>query len=296
MVFLLDILLVVATFFGLREWASTLHPYLIEAILPHGLFFLGVFFVLQAIWKLWRGPGIGLGLPEVVLGLYATLVSARVMMRLSPSAYSYSVFFNVSLFLIFVILLARIANFAGRELEPKTRSAFVASLLGAEALLLVPLLLPIPKVLPTPLTTDIGTFYTRPDVATLFPQIISFMKEHTRNGRDILVLPEPPSLYVFAGMQAPTEWYSVLPGVVDPDHEQVFVNQATSNDVRYVLISNRSMPEYGLTTFGLGYDQSIYRWITENFHQVGQFGPLPGSPSNAYVMNIFERKDLQPAR
>jgi hypothetical protein len=296
MVFLLDILLAVATIFGLRDWANMLHPYLIEAILPHGLYFLGVFFVLQAIWKLWRSPGFGLGLPEAVLGLYATLVSARVMMRLSPSAYSYSVFFNVSLFLVFVILLARIGGFAGRDLKLKTRSAFVASLLGAEALLLVPLLLPIPKVLPTPLTTEFGTFYTRPDVANLFPQIISFMKEHTRNGRDILVLPEPPSLYVFAGMQAPTQWYSVLPGVVDPDHEQVFVNQATSNDVRYVLISNRSLPEYGLTTFGLGYNQVIFRWITENFRKVGQFGPLPDSPPNAYVMNIFERKDLQSAR
>ena len=150
--------------------------------------------------------------------------------------------------------------------------------------------------MPAPLTLrEFGTFYTRKDVTILFPQIVSFMKSHTRNGRDILVLPEPPSLYVFAGMQAPTQWYSVLPGMVDPDHEQEFIREATANDVRYILISNRTLLEYGVKKFGVGYDETIYQWIAENFKKTGQFGPLPNSFPDAYIMNVFERKDLASA-
>jgi hypothetical protein len=295
MVLLLDLLLAVVTVFGARDWARTLHTFLREAIFPHGLFFVGIFFILQAIWRLWRSPAARLVLPETVLGIFAALISGRIMMRLTPSAYSYSVFFNVPLFLIFVILLVRIGRWAGRSLELRSRHVFVAYLLGAQAALLVILLIPNPYRLPAPLTTDLGTFYTRRDVTILFPQIITFMKNHTRNGKDILVMPEPPSLYVFAGMQAPTRWYSQLPGMVDPDHEQEFIREATSNDVRYVLISNRAMPEYGLTTFGHGYDEAIFHWVAANYNKIGQFGPLPNSFPNPYVMNIFERKDIQGA-
>jgi len=221
------------------------------------------------------------------------LVSVRVLMRLVPSIYGYSVFFNVPLFLIFVIFLVRIANAAGRSLEPDRRKILVACLLGAEAVLLVTTLIPDPKLLPAPLTTELGTLYTRKDVSILFPQIISFMKSHTRNGKDILVLPEPPSLYVFAGMQAPTQWYSLVPGYVAPDEEQKYIDEVAANQVRYVLISNRIVTEYHVRGFANGgYNQLIYQWIMQNYAKVGQFGPLPDAPYPPYTMWVYEKKDL----
>jgi hypothetical protein len=130
-----------------------------------------------------------------------------------------------------------------------------------------------------------------PDVAVLFPRIISFMQTHTRNGKDISVLPEPPSLYVFAGLQAPSTWYSLLPGYLEPLREEEFIRDIISNDVRYVLISNRSVSEYGVRPFGIGYDQPIYEWLMENYEKVGQFGPVAGeNRDHPYVMSIFVRK------
>jgi len=128
------------------------------------------------------------------------------------------------------------------------------------------------------LATEYGSFYTRSNVATLFPEIISFMKTHTRNGKVILVLPEPPSLYVFAGMKAPSRWYSLVPGYLAPEQEQEFINEVASNQVQYVLIANRNLTEYGVRGFmNDGYNHSIYRWILANYVKVGQFGPLPGA-------------------
>jgi hypothetical protein len=70
----------------------------------------------------------------------------------------------------------------------------------------------------------------------MFPQIISFMKSHTRIGKDILVVPETPSLYFFGGMQSPSRWYEAQPGVLDPKQELASINEAESAHVQYVLL------------------------------------------------------------
>jgi hypothetical protein len=119
------------------------------------------------------------------------------------------------------------------------------------------------------------------------------MKTHTRNGKDILVLPEPPSLYTFAGMNAPSRWYSVLPGVIAPDQEQQYIDELASNQVRYVLIANRILVEYGVQGFANGgYSVPIYTWITAHYAKVGQFGPTPDGPLPPYIVWIYQRKDL----
>src|SRR2546421_3744193 len=102
------------------------------------------------------------------------------------------------------------------------------------------------------------------------------MKTHARNGKAIPVLPEPPSLYVFAGMEAPSRWYSLVPGYVAPDQEQSYINELRTNQVKYVLIANRALTEYGVQGFANGgYNIPIHDWIMANYTKVGQFGPVP---------------------
>ena len=269
---------------------------LIQGICPKGIFLLVLFFTIHALWKLRRAPGSALVVQEAGLGIYASLVAVRQMMELQPTLVKCAVFFNVPAFLIFVILVYRIVCWAcrSRSLDTRRSDLVAGSLLAAEAGLLFLLFFPKPQVLPTRLATEYGSFYTRSDVATLFPQIISFMKTHTRNGKDILVLPEPPSLYVFAGMEAPSRWYSLVPGYLAPEQEQEFINEVASNQVQYVLIANRNLAEYGVQGFlNDGYNHSIYRWIMENYVKVGQFGPLPAAPYPPYIVWVFEKKELE---
>jgi len=273
-------------FFGIQKALA-------QVLFPKGLFFLGLIFALQAIWSLRRNPERALHLEEALLGIYATLIGVRVMMELWPSVYKYAVFFNLPLFLVFVILVYRVIRWATRSLAPQRQNVYAGYMLGAEATFLFILLFPNPRSLPSPVNTGVGIFYSKPDVAILFPQIISFMKTHTKNGKDILVLPEPPSLYVFAGMQGPSRWYSLLPGVIPPEHEQEFINELVLNKVRYILISNRATSEYGVKSFGVGYNQQILQWIKENFAPIGQFGPLAGETTNPpYTVMIYEKKDV----
>jgi hypothetical protein len=267
-----------------------------QAIFPAGIFFLVVLFSIHALWKLARRPRTALAVQESALGIYATLIAVRQMMELRPTIFLCSVFFNVPAFLIFVILIYRIIRWTCRSLDGNRGVTVAAAMMAMEAGLLFLLFFPKPGMLPARLTTPYGSFYTRADITVLFPQIISFMKTHTHNGKDILILPEPPSLYVFAGMEAPSKWYSLLPGVVAPEQEQDYINELDANQVRYVLISNRPFVEYGVLGFmNGGYNPRIHQWIMSNYVKVEQFGPLKDAPFPPYIMWVFEKKNPKPA-
>jgi hypothetical protein len=268
-----------------------------QIVFPKGIFLIGFAFMAIAIWRTLRSRGLAGNLAEATLGIYAVIVGTRVMMEMFPTR-GYAPFFNGPVFLVFVIVVTRVVASASRSLDEHGRCMLIGCMLSAEALLLLIGLFPSHKLLNTRMKTEFGTIYTEADRAFLFPQIISFMETHSRNGEDILVLPESPSLYFFSGMQSPSRWYGVQPGVLDPKQELVFIDEAKSAHVRYVLLCNRHVYEFGIAPFGIGYDQSIYKWIMANYIKIGQFGPradlLP--PNNdvrfyqPYVMEVYEKK------
>jgi hypothetical protein len=266
-----------------------------QVIFPKGLFFLVIFFTIQAVWKLIKTPRNGMALQEAGLGIYAGLVGLRSMMELRAPIWDCAVFFNGTAFLVFSILLYRIMSWTTRSFNDRRRNFVVCGMLTAEVVMLFAFFFPNPRTLSTPLVTENGSFYTRPDVAALFPRIVSFMKSHTRNGKDILLLPEAPNLYVFAGMEAPSRWYSLVPGYVAPDQEQEYIDEVASNQVRYVMIANRPMTEYRVKDFqNGGYNPSIYQWIMKNYVADGLFTLPSEAPGHddPYVLWVYKRKDL----
>jgi hypothetical protein len=266
---------------------------LTQVILPKGIFFLAVVFTAYALWQTLKPSRTLPDIQEAALGIYACLLAMRQMMEITPSIYKCSVFFNVPLFLVFVLLIRKIISWSARSLSTAQLNFTLSGAMIGESALLFVLFFPNPHILTAKFDSPYGGFYTRPDVATLFPQIIDFMKSHTRNNKDILVIPEPPSLYVFAGMDAPSRWYSLVPGYIAPEQEQQYIDELVANDVRYVLIANRSFNEYQIRGFiNDGYSQHVHHWINDHFTKVGQIGPTPDAPYPPYIVWIFERKDL----
>ena len=258
-------------------------------ILPKGIFLLGVVFLGTSLYRLWKRRPLGLG--ESALAIYALFVGLREMAGVSQQT---AVYFNVPLVLIFIILLRRIVDWGSRNLDVHRRALLVTGLIAAEGVCLVLIFFPNPAPQPSPLTTSIGTVFTESDIATLAPQIISFLKTHTKNGNDILIVPEAPILYVMAGMQCPTRWYSLVPGYLAPEEEPKYIQEVSAANVKFVLLSNRKVPEYGIEPFGIGYNQAVYRWIMANYVKVGQFGPL-NSSTKAFGISIYAKKESRPA-
>ena len=274
---------------GSSVWAGL--PALIgQIVFPKGIFLVGCAFVILALWKVWRTHGQAGNLAEAALGIYAVLIGIRVIMEMFPFGNGIAVFFNGAVFLVFAIVVARVVASGARSLEPSRRDLLIGFMLSAEALLLIIVFFAKDMVsapLTAPLKTEFGTIYTEADRAVLFPQIVSFMKTHTRNGKDILAVPESPSLYFFSGMQSPSRWYEVQPGVLNPGQEQEFIDEAQSAHVQYVLLCNRHVDYYGIAPFGIGYNQSIYKWLIEHYTKVGQFGPrVDLLPSNTNLKSV----------
>ena len=280
------------TFVASWGWEHLLLP-MSESVVPHGMYFVLAYFIPRALWKLVKAPRDEMALQEALLGLYAGLVGGRMIMMLRSSMWESTVFFNVPTFLVFVIVVYKIMCWACHSLDARRSSLVMSNMFIVESFCAMILFFPRPGLLPTKLTTPNGSFYTRTDAAAIFPQIISFMRSHTKNGHDILFLPEPPSMYTFAGMEAPSRWYSLVPGYVAPQQEQQFIDDVVSSQVRYVLISNRDVSEYKVRGFALGgYNPRISQWIMEHYQKAGQFGPLPGAPYPPYTVWIYERNDL----
>jgi hypothetical protein len=269
---------------------ASFRGFLGPVLLPKGIFFIGLIFLAVGIYKLWKRRTFGF--EESAVAIYGLLAGLRQMMGLSGQT---AVFFNTSLVLIFIIALQKVLNWGSWNLDAIRRGWLVNGLLAAEGFWLFLIFFPNPSPLPARLSTSIGSLYTQQDVAVLAPQIIDYMKTHTANGKDILVIPEPPSLYVFAGMQSPTRWHQLHPGIVSPEHEQDYINEIKSSDVRYILIANRPFPEYGVPQFlDGGYNLGLYRWIMANYTHIGEFGLTQKPvPLRAFMMWIYERKDLQ---
>jgi hypothetical protein len=270
---------------------------LTEGIFPKGIFLIVFGFLLNVAWDLRKKPRETAVLQKAALSSFAVLLGMRQMMELRPNLFLCAVYFNVPAFLVFVLVVVQVIRYFCRSLDAQRQNTIIASFLFAETVFLFLLFQPRPDMLPAKFTSEYGSLYTASDAAKLLPQLVDFMKTHTKNGKDILMLPEPPSLYVFSGTEAPTKWYSLVPGELDPVQEPEFIRQAEASQVRYVLISDRSFNEYGVRGFiNRGYSHGIYSWIMANFTKVQQFGPLRDAPYPPYIVWVFERNDLARAQ
>ena len=102
-----------------------------------------------------------------------------------------------------------------------------------------------------------GAIRLKPEEANVARQILAFMSERKREGRQVAVLPEAPILYALAGTEAPSRWYTLLPGILSPAQEDVYVADLNRAAPDYILVTSRKTPEYGADYFGIDYDQKI---------------------------------------
>jgi hypothetical protein len=240
-----------------------------DLVLPIGAFWLACLMMLRVLPHLTRPGSGGHWQAELALAAYALACGIRIMAQVSP--FQYGIYYDIPLYLVFVIFLSRITGAAARGLAQRRHTA--RNLIFAiEGALMAFLLWPHPQALPARLTTSLGTIYTGPSTARLFPAVIEFMKTQKALGKRVLVLPEECMLYVFSDSEAPSRWYSLAPGLLSPDDEQEYVRELIAANVDIILLSNRSTFEYGVPYFGIHYAQPIYDWILANYHAVGEFG------------------------
>jgi hypothetical protein len=227
-------------------------------------------------------------LPFLTVGLFALAIGLRIMVQVEPR--NYSIFYSPILFLVFIMTVQAVAERVLWTATAEARRRSINGLMVVEALALTVLLMPAPHYYPAKLVTRFGTIYTRPAEAELFPQVIGFVEKQKAEGKRVLMLPEEAALYFFCGMDPPTRWVDLMPGMLLPEREDEYISQLQAAGIDYVLLSNRNTEEYGVPYFGLDFHQKVYRWIQENYEAVGELGRFARTRQSPYAMLIFKRR------
>jgi hypothetical protein len=264
--------------------------YLLRRFLfPEALFWLCAGYLAWAVLRWRRTRDDAEYLPRIILTFFALSVGIRIMSKVEPA--NYSIYYNSALFLVFALMLAGMVRYLGRHLQEKKKALLLTLVFALEGLGLLASNYPW-RLMPSGLIqTTRGNIYAWKSESLEFPAVIQFIQEKHQQGEKILILPEETSLYFFAGIEAPSRWYMIHPGLLDPEDRQLrYIRELEAHGIDYVLFSNRTYGEYGFPHFGIDCDRTIYQWIRGNFEVVGKFGKFPFDDPFEFGMVIYKRR------
>ena len=122
--------------------------------------------------------------------------------------------------------------------------------------------------------TDRGAIRVPSQVAANYRAAIQFVKDKNSKGELVLSVPEDTSLYFLSGQECPTRIFQFSPGVVAPGKmTREVIDQVETKNVRYLIWSNRTYPDYGTSVFGIDYDQPLGNYLKAHYREVGPLVP-----------------------
>ena len=136
-----------------------------------------------------------------------------------------------------------------------------------------------------------GEFYAPRHAGAAYGETLAWLQQHTRPDETIAVFPEGSDLTFFSGRRMPLRHQIYIPELVSERDETRVIEQL--RDIRYVLIVNRPMREFGATAFGQDFYPRFGATLAQQYRVV-QICGAPGEPNIAigdsrFFIKIFER-------
>jgi Dolichyl-phosphate-mannose-protein mannosyltransferase len=276
---------------GASSYQPAQIPYYLSylVIFPIGMYWIAPIILIGAIASLPYGLDRETRCIVGLLAAFGMALASRVMFVVVRAGYP--VFYDPPLFILFMMAVTAVLWYGAKRLSRPDRLHLINCFLAMDAIwfLLAPSIHH-STYKSAPVATPIGTSYSRPAEALLVPQMVSFVRAQGAAGKRVLILPEFPMLYVMGGMEAPSRWYELVPGMLDGADEYQFISDAESQHVEYVVITNRSTFEYGYPYFGVDWGKEIYNWINGNFEQSGEFGKFERRIDAPFAALLYKRR------
>jgi hypothetical protein len=210
----------------------------------------------------------------VLLCTIAMACGVRALTKMSP--YGYAMFFDVLVYLTWLVGLCEVAKRFCVRLDGVFGRVLTA-ILCASVVALTLDYYPI-RERSYAVSSERGMLYTAPELGKGYLQALAFLESAKRSSKRVVILPEDTSLYFLSGTSAPSRWYLVLPQVLAPGQETAqYIEELGRAAPRYILVSDRATPEFGLAVFGVDYGQQIMTWIKEHYRvtqQIGDYRPV----------------------
>jgi hypothetical protein len=137
--------------------------------------------------------------------------------------------------------------------------------------------------------SDRGKIYVRATMLPAWSDAVNFIRQAKENGETVMSIPEDTALYFFAGVLSPTRVSSFTPGTLSPGPMTTkTITEMEIAPVRYVILSNRRFPEYGVPEFGVDFDVPLGEYIRRNYRAVRKFSSI--DRPDVWQATLWERK------
>jgi hypothetical protein len=219
----------------------------------------------------------------------SSLVAFRLLLRMVPGGYP--IYYNGPVVLAYLLLARAMLPREGRSPRLLVREELLLCL-GCLAVVAIYSIRYIADRSDSAwLVTDRGSILVPKQVAANYQAGISFMKQKALMGEVVLSVPEDTSLYFLSGTECPTRVFQFSPGVVPPGKPtDETIREIERHRVRYLLWSNRTYPDYGTPVFGVDFDQTLGKYLTSHYREIGPLVPGPNLEWQT-SFKVWERKE-----
>lgn len=223
----------------------------------------------------------------LLLTICSITIGVRVLTKIMP--YGYSIFYDTIAYLSWLVALYTLSSFL--PVKPTEQVWKLFSILSCGGLILVT----IPyynnvRQRQFIISTPRGKIYTDQSTGKGYTKILTFLD--SVKSEKFLTIPEDTSIYYFSSTFAPSRWHTLTPGILPPGElTSSYLHELDRVKVKYVILSNRSTPEYGVPIFGEDYNKSVYQWLDRNYtviEQVGHYSRV-AKPSHWGAL-VYQRK------
>ncbi len=232
-----------------------------------------------------------------IIAAYSLAALARVVLRV-PSGGAFGSFFLPTSLILLVHSLLHVLPEALAHWSNETETAARARRCGW-ALLVIALIISAGvfgvryrRTYTHLIETTRGTFYAPRNVGAAYGEALGALKLRIRVNESIAVFPEGSDLAFFSGRRMPLRHQIYIPGLVSARAEALVIEQL--RDIRYVLIVNRPMREFGATAFGQDFYQRIGETLKQDYRVVQVCGaadePNIAIGDSRFFIKILERK------
>jgi hypothetical protein len=253
-----------------------------------GMAWIGVAVLSMAAAAWLRGERPAAQQSTIVLSTMAILSSLRVVTKIAPGGYS--VFFDTLIYLVWLVGLFGVLKRFQVDLDGRAGKV-LAGILCLSMVAMTFQNYPIGER-PSKISSARGTLYAAAPFGDTFSQVLAFLKAAKQRSQRFVLLPEDTALYFFSDTTAPSRWYVVIPPDLPPGEATAkYIDELERANLRYVIVSNRATPEYGLPLFGVDYGQPIFTWLHQHYHVIQRIGDYEAVPyPREWGVLIYERR------
>ncbi|MBL8187222.1 MAG: glycosyltransferase family 39 protein [Acidobacteria bacterium] len=236
----------------------------------------------------------------LIIAIYSFAILARVALRV-PSGGAFGGFFLPTSLILFCYLFWQILPGAMERWTADIVSAQRVLLLG-HALLLVTILagavtfgVRYRKNFNVEIRAERGHLFAPKVTGNEIRDAMEFLHNSTQPNEIIAVLPEGNDLAFLTERRISLRHQILIPGLMRDEDELKAIERLQQERVRYVLIVNRPMREFGHEAFGRDFYVQLGQWIETNYRLVKVFGSTkndnPQIGEAGFFIKVFERQE-----